>query len=195
MWRSIETCKEVRIKYERRQQLHTYFSLWVYLGQDRVQECASGPLALGPRHMDDVELVQVSRLFQALGTGVAVVVASLTLYPILSRYSIISGIANSDSRPPEARTASRVAALDWSELRHSTASAYVRVPISLRKSSRAERRRQECEAKRVKARTDNPCICRLELVVYDVTRQLGASPVRESPCWFPVPFLTLSIFL
>ena len=36
----------------------------------------------------------------------------LALYPILCRYSTISGIAKSLRRPPEARTASRVAALD-----------------------------------------------------------------------------------
>lgn len=36
----------------------------------------------------------------------------LALYPILLRYSTISGIANWLSLPPEARTASRVAAFD-----------------------------------------------------------------------------------
>lgn len=53
-----------------------------------------------------------------------------TLYPILLMYSSISGIANSLRRPPDARTASRVAALDCSLFKCSTASVYVLVDIA-----------------------------------------------------------------
>ena len=46
----------------------------------------------------------------------------LTLYPILCKYSTISGIASELFFPPDARRAERTAALLWRELRASTAS-------------------------------------------------------------------------
>ena len=58
-----------------------------------------------------------------------IVLNLLTVYPTLSRYSIISGIANSLARPPDTLTASNVAAFDWREFRCSTASWYVLVDI------------------------------------------------------------------
>ena len=55
---------------------------------------------------------------------------TLTVYPILSRNSSISGIAKLLDRPPDARTASNAAALDCKEFRWSTASRYDLADIS-----------------------------------------------------------------
>jgi hypothetical protein len=106
------------------------------VSNDGLGKSARGTLAFRASDVKNVQGVQVVRLKNDRDVKGALKSAILlTVYPILPRYSTISGIVRSGFRVPDARIASRVDAFDCKELRLSIASLYDLVDIFLAPST------------------------------------------------------------
>ena len=96
--------------------------------------------------MDNIKTIEIRSLWTEMIRGSSCDEVELTVYPILARYSTISGIANRGRRLPAALEASMVAAFDCTEFRCSIASLYVLVDIVRDRGGvrhRADRMRRE----------------------------------------------------